>query len=288
MLKAKMMGAHNQAGGSKSTAQVEQQVVKYCQYPPDGAGNVSVTNEDYNCLEAEQFLNDVIIDFYLKFLQHGRFSNIKEVMDRTHIFTTYFYKSLTTRPSTNNKVKAHPIEDNPNLAAAQKRYERVKKWTKKVNLFEKDFIVVPINEHAHWFVCVICFPGQEGCVRADDGSACEPVASNKTTGIKKKKRVVKKPTMQIGATTIIPLSGRDDVAIRYNVEENSDRDEAEASDDDMEDEDGEGGESRKPGEEGEGETPPAVRRPCILIFDSLKGGSFHSHLPDPERLPQLR
>ena len=41
----------------------------------------------------------------------------------------------------------------------------------------------------------------------------------------------------------------------------------------MEDEEGEGGESRKPGEEGEGETPPAVRRPCILIFDSLKGGS---------------
>jgi len=272
MLKAKMMGAHNQAGGSKSTAQVEQAVVKYCQYPPDSPGNVSITNEDYNCLEAEQFLNDVIIDFYLKYIQMELFGTVDQWSKRTHIFTTYFYKRLTTRPP-NSKTKAHPVEDNPNLSAAEKRYERVKKWTKKVNIFDKDFIVVPINEHAHWFVCVICFPGQEGCVRADDGTACEPVASNKTTGIKKKKRVVKKPTMQIGATTIIPLSGRDDVAIRYNVEEDSDRDEAEASDDDMEDEEGEGGESRKPGEEGEGETPPAVRRPCILIFDSLKGGS---------------
>merc|ERR1719334_1173731 len=46
LLKAKMMGAHNQAGGSKSTAQVEQAVVKYCQYPPDSPGNVSITNED--------------------------------------------------------------------------------------------------------------------------------------------------------------------------------------------------------------------------------------------------
>ena len=73
-------------------------VVKYCQYPPDMAGNVSVTNEDYNCLEAEQFLNDVIIDFYLKYLQHGKFTNIKEVMERTHMFTTYFYNRLTTRP----------------------------------------------------------------------------------------------------------------------------------------------------------------------------------------------
>merc|ERR1719187_2512003 len=69
LLKAKMMGAHNQAGGSKSTTQVEQAVVKYCQYPPDSPGNVSITNEDYNCLEAEQFLNDVIIDFYLKYIQ---------------------------------------------------------------------------------------------------------------------------------------------------------------------------------------------------------------------------
>jgi Ulp1 family protease len=42
-------------------------VVKDCQFPPDGAGNVSVSNEDYACLEVEQFLNDVIIDFYLKY-----------------------------------------------------------------------------------------------------------------------------------------------------------------------------------------------------------------------------
>ena len=78
-------------------------VVKFCPYPPDMAGNVSVTNDDYNCLEAEQFLNDVIIDFYLKYLQHGKFSSLEEVKNRTHIFTTYFYKRLTTRPQ-NGKV----------------------------------------------------------------------------------------------------------------------------------------------------------------------------------------
>ena len=145
-----------------------QTVVKYCQFPADSPGNVSVTNEDYNCLEAEQFLNDVIIDFYLKYIQNETFASLDGMMARTHIFTTYFYKRLTTRPP-NSKTKAHPVEDNPNLSAAEKRYERVKKWTKNVNIFEKDFIVVPINEHAHWFVCVICFPGQLGAVRADDG-----------------------------------------------------------------------------------------------------------------------
>merc|ERR1719495_2588488 len=123
-MKNKMVGMNMAIPGEKKA--VEQQVVKYCQYPPDGAGNVSVTNEDYNCLEAEQFLNDVIIDFYLKYLQHGKFSHIKEVMDRTHMFTTYFYNRLTTRPRI-AKGKTHPVEDNPSLSAAEKRYERVER-----------------------------------------------------------------------------------------------------------------------------------------------------------------
>ena len=76
-LKNKMVGMNMAIPGDKRMG--DQQVVKFCQYPPDGAGNVSVTNEDYNCLEAEQFLNDVIIDFYLKYLQFGQFKSLKEV-----------------------------------------------------------------------------------------------------------------------------------------------------------------------------------------------------------------
>ena len=100
-MKEKMSGAMTVQSQEKSSAPPGQ-VVTYCQYPPEMAGNISVTNEDFNCLEAEQFLNDVIIDFYLKYLQYGKFTNIKDVMDKSHIFTTYFYKRLTMRPK---KVK---------------------------------------------------------------------------------------------------------------------------------------------------------------------------------------
>ena len=27
-----------------------------------------------------------------------------------------------------------------------------------MNLFEKDFIIIPINEQSHWFLAIICFP----------------------------------------------------------------------------------------------------------------------------------
>lgn len=298
----KMLQGTSGALGDKKSSDTS--VTKYCQFPPEGAGNVSVTNEDYACLEVEQFLNDVIIDFYLKYLQFGMFENEAQVRDKTHIFTTYFYKRLTTRPTNKNKSAHHPVEDDPNLTPAEKRYDRVRKWTKKVNLFEKDFIVVPINEHAHWFVCVICFPGQMGCVKADDGTPCDTPASQVSRVANKKNKKKKKP-ITIGSTTIIPLKGRDD--IHLNFDDDSDRDEAEASEDDMEDEleTDPGGdntcekEKKKDAEESsppesqpeqsteptvqevtevkEEEppklTPVGVRQPCILIFDSLAGGN---------------
>ena len=160
------------------------------------------------------------------------------------------------------------MEDDPSLTAAEKRYKRVERWIKKINLFEKDFIVVPINEHAHWFVCVICFPGQMGCVNAQTGERCETPASqarprsNKTI----KRKAVKKP-MTIGSTTIIPIKGKED--IKFMEEEGSDRDEAEASDDDVEEDE----EEVTKKTEQEIQAKLAIRQPCILTFDSLAGGS---------------
>lgn len=49
-------------------------------------------------------------------------------------------------------------KDNRTQTAAQKRHARVSSWTKNVNLFEKDFIIIPINEQSHWFLAIICFP----------------------------------------------------------------------------------------------------------------------------------
>ena len=39
-------------------------------------------------------------------------------------------------------------------------YERVKKWTSKINIFEKEFLVIPINENAHWYLAFVFYPGR--------------------------------------------------------------------------------------------------------------------------------
>ena len=76
-------------------------VEKYCQYPATGTNTVSITMEDYYCLEDESFLNDVIIDFYFKWIHQTIIPS--ESRDNTHIFTTYFYKRYESRTYLNTK-----------------------------------------------------------------------------------------------------------------------------------------------------------------------------------------
>ncbi|XP_060603315.1 sentrin-specific protease 6-like [Ruditapes philippinarum] len=129
-------------------------IIKLLTYPPPPAkGGISITNEDLYCLQEGEFLNDVIVDFYLKYLLHEKLSVADHA--RTHIFSSFFYKRLTQR------IRGAAIDDDPNVTLPVKRHARVKTWTRKLDLFEKDFIVIPINEHAHWFLAIICFPGLE-------------------------------------------------------------------------------------------------------------------------------
>ena len=146
---------------SRNKSKDEKSGVKYCQYPLSAAsGSITVTKDDYNCLESSKFLNDIIIDFYLKYLEN---ENIGGILNRAHVFNTYFFNRLNS-PFTlrkDNKLKSSGNNlDNTNLQINV--YERVKNWTKKVDLFEKDFIVVPVNEKLHWYLCIICYPNSVG------------------------------------------------------------------------------------------------------------------------------
>ena len=61
------------------------------------------------------------------------------IQERTHIFSIYFYNRLTQKPKIKLTANAPP------MSPAERRYDHVKKWTKNTNIFEKDFVIVPIN-----------------------------------------------------------------------------------------------------------------------------------------------
>ncbi|XP_013887509.1 sentrin-specific protease 6 [Austrofundulus limnaeus] len=151
-------------------------VIKLMVYPPPPAkGGITVTNEDLHCLNDGEFLNDVIIDFYLKYLVLEKLK--KEDAQRIHVFSSFFYKRLNQRERRNGS-------DTTSVPIQKRKHNRVKTWTRHVDLFQKDFIFVPINESAHWYLAVICFPGLEGPVYEKNplyldptlapGSAIEP------------------------------------------------------------------------------------------------------------------
>ncbi|NXC74549.1 SENP7 protease, partial [Anhinga anhinga] len=122
--------------------------------PPPAKGGLGVTRDDLECLEYGEFLNDVIIDFYLKYLLLEKAP--KHLADRTHIFSSFFYKCLT-RTEKN-------CEGDLKVSVAQRRHRRVRTWTRHINIFSKDYIFVPVNEESHWYIAVICFPWLEEAV----------------------------------------------------------------------------------------------------------------------------
>ncbi|KAK6325504.1 hypothetical protein J4Q44_G00048460 [Coregonus suidteri] len=149
------------------------------QYPPlPSKGGITVTTEDLDCLDSGQFLNDVIIDFYLKYLLLERAPG--PLAERCHVFSSFFYKQLTRRDTS--------LEEEAAIPARDRRHQRVRTWTRHVDIFNKDYLFVPVNHQAHWYLVVICFPGLEQAqheewsgpagVEASGGKRkCQPQAS---------------------------------------------------------------------------------------------------------------
>ncbi|XP_015240870.1 PREDICTED: sentrin-specific protease 7 isoform X1 [Cyprinodon variegatus] len=125
--------------------------------PPPLKGGITVTMEDLQCLDSWQYLNDVIIDFYLKYLIQKSSAAISK---RSHIFSSFFYKQLTRRDNASEGGSTDSCQ-------RQRRHQRVKTWTRHVDIFEKDFLFVPVNQEAHWYLAMICFPGLEEPLQED-------------------------------------------------------------------------------------------------------------------------
>uniref|UniRef100_A0A1A8GPM4 EFR3 homolog Ba n=2 Tax=Nothobranchius korthausae TaxID=1143690 RepID=A0A1A8GPM4_9TELE len=156
-----------------TSARLLQLPTRLIQYPlVPCKGRITVTEEDLACLEPGEFLNDVIIDFYLKFLLLEGVGGT--VAQRSHVFSTFFYKQLSRR-------RAAGEDDAPSVPDRHTRHQRVKTWTRHVDIFTKDFLFVPVNQEAHWFLVVVCFPGLEE-VRIDEFQTQAAGGSGKPVG----------------------------------------------------------------------------------------------------------
>ncbi|KAA8528357.1 hypothetical protein F0562_035712 [Nyssa sinensis] len=115
-------------------------------YPKGDADAVSISKSDVDLLQPDTFVNDTIIDFYIKYLKN---KIEPEERHRFYFFNSFFFRKLAD------------LDKNPSSAfEGRAAFQRVRKWTRKVNLFEKDYIFIPVNFNYHWSLIVICHPGE--------------------------------------------------------------------------------------------------------------------------------
>ncbi|KAJ6508506.1 hypothetical protein C8R45DRAFT_445354 [Mycena sanguinolenta] len=116
-------------------------------YPQGQTGAVNITNGDLSRLAPGEFLNDTLIEFGLKLWLHDLEKENPELVKQIHVFSSFFYKKLDNKDAKDKKNKS-----------PEKGYESVRKWTAKFNLFDKKYIIVPINENLHWYLAIIYQP----------------------------------------------------------------------------------------------------------------------------------
>ncbi len=109
-------------------------------FPQSGKGKATVEWRDLERLDEGEFLNDNLIGFYLRYLEYQLEQERPEQARKIYFFNTYFFASLTNTPRGKKGIN----------------YEAVKKWTRTVDVFGYDYVIVPINESAHWYLAIIC------------------------------------------------------------------------------------------------------------------------------------
>jgi sentrin-specific protease 7 len=101
----------------------------------------TVDKEDIPRLDEGQCLNDNLIGYGLQYLFSRFKGKHKDLNKRVYFHNSFFYEKLKAGRGAIN-------------------YDGVKSWTAKVDLLSYDYIVVPVNEHYHWWVAIICNPGK--------------------------------------------------------------------------------------------------------------------------------
>jgi len=117
-------------------------------YPSrDDPEAVEIVHSDLLRLAPEEFLNDTVIDFYIKYIQRPEALTLED-KKRFHFFNSFFYKKLS-----------EVIRGKKKKGGGD--FLKLRKWTKGMNIFEKDYLFVPIHNSLHWSLAIICFPGAD-------------------------------------------------------------------------------------------------------------------------------
>ncbi|KAE8626805.1 hypothetical protein XENTR_v10006762 [Xenopus tropicalis] len=92
---------------------------------------LTITRKDIMTLHSLNWLNDEIINFYMNLIMER---SKRKGLPKVHAFNTFFFTKLKSAG-----------------------YQAVKRWTKKVDIFSMNILLVPIHLGVHWCLAVVDF-----------------------------------------------------------------------------------------------------------------------------------
>lgn len=94
--------------------------------------DIPITRKDLETLEGLNWLNDEVINFYFQMIM----SRSREIdnLPSVYVFSTFFYTKLTS---------------------SENSFNMLKRWTRKVDIFSHDLILVPLHLGMHWTLCCV-------------------------------------------------------------------------------------------------------------------------------------
>jgi sentrin-specific protease 1 len=90
---------------------------------------IKITRHDLRTLQGLNWLNDEVINFYINLIV--RRSEMRNDLPKVYAFNTFFLQNLES-----------------------KGYASVKRWTRKVDVFSYDILLVPVHLGNHWCLAV--------------------------------------------------------------------------------------------------------------------------------------
>eukprot|EP00978_Attheya_sp_CCMP212_P043791 scaffold291813_cov55-Attheya_sp.AAC.4 len=109
---------------------------------------IGLTEMDKLRLWPHTYLNDSLVNFYLKYTQRH------PPRSRGNVFTfsTYFYTRISYLDGGQTAYR-------DNTASRKKLFQDLKGWSKGVNIFDKKYLIIPINYSEHWTFVLVFNPG---------------------------------------------------------------------------------------------------------------------------------
>ncbi|GMT16738.1 hypothetical protein PFISCL1PPCAC_8035, partial [Pristionchus fissidentatus] len=127
--------------------------------------STSLHFDDMKGLFFDEMVNDSIVDLYLMILKDETVK--QETRDKVHIFSCFFFKRLTDSMVSGQNYRSGDKAAAFRYTSVERNYSAIMNWTKRVDLFKMDYVIIPVVDDLHWYIIIVIKPGR--CVVPANG-----------------------------------------------------------------------------------------------------------------------